>query len=158
MATIKAEPITLDHIPGEHLRGIGIVALAWSFLEGATERLIWRLARLTDKRGQAFTTHMSMPARLDALLALANHEFPDEKPTPRLKEITEHIRKTLAPNRNEIVHSRVIKFDSLDFAFRTHYKARGKIVRSVQQIDATEYDNTAREILEDGKRVTNNSS
>ncbi|HEV3159070.1 MAG TPA: hypothetical protein VGZ89_03675 [Xanthobacteraceae bacterium] len=147
MATIKFHPITLDHIPDPHLRGIGLVALAWSYMEGALERVIWRLSRLNDMRGRAFTTHMSLPARLDTLLALANHEFPKEKQTDRLKGIKEHILKTLSPKRNEIVHSRVIKFDEIEVAFLTHYKARGKIVTSVQQIDSHEYDSTAREIL-----------
>jgi hypothetical protein len=139
--------ITLDHIPEEHLRGIGLVALAWSYLEGAVERVIWRLARLNDHRGQAMTTHMSMPARVNAMNALASHEFPSENQTAELEKIGNHIIKNLAPKRNGIVHSRVIHFENMEFSLRVHYKARGKLEKSTDPIDLKEYQETATAIL-----------
>lgn len=32
--------LRIDHIPDEHLNGIGKVALSWAYLEGGIERII----------------------------------------------------------------------------------------------------------------------
>lgn len=140
---------TLDHIPAEHHYGIGLVANAWAYLEGQTERIIWRLARLNDKRGAAITTHMGIKARIDAANALAVLEFPKSEATARLKKLSLSITKGLYGKRNELVHSRTIHFpNSLEqLTIRPTYKARGELKVSLKDADVDEYKTTANEIM-----------
>jgi hypothetical protein len=147
-------PITLDHIPPEHHQGIGLVANAWMYLEGAVERIIWRLARLSDKRGMAITTHMGIKGRLDAACALANLEFPDAAETKALTKLkgrvtdADHYGK-----RNELVHSRTLHIPSggLGLApgdtLRSVQKARGTLKSGFHLVDPDEYQTAARTIL-----------
>jgi hypothetical protein len=93
------------------------------------------------------TTHMSMPARIDAMNSLASHEFPSERQTGELEKIGKYISKSLAPRRNEIVHSRLIHFQEMELSFRMSYRARGKIEKSHSPIKLDEYQKVSREIL-----------
>jgi len=142
--------ITLDHIPAEHHEGVGLVANSWTYLEAGVERIIWRLARVNDKRGIALTTHMSMPARLDAMCALADLEFPEAPETKRLYKLKECIKgEKMAGARNEIVHSRVLHFpDPFGMTMRSIYKARGKVKKEAKSAIPQEYYDTSKRILD----------
>lgn len=145
------QPISLDHIPPEHHHGIGLVSNAWAYLEGTVERIIWRLAGIDDDNiGIALTTHMGIKARLDAACALAHHRFPDAAQTKRLEALKKHINGAdMYGKRNEIVHSRVLHFQSLGGAttLRPTYKARGKVRKGLNEAVPEEYADTAKRFL-----------
>jgi len=150
--------IDLDHIPNEHLCGIGRVALTWAFLDGAIERIIWELSGLSssqskEKYGIAFTTHMSMPQKLDVMNALMNEVYGITEYTRELKAISKHVRESLSTKRNEIVHSRVLNIREIDSVFRTVYKARGQVKREAKSVTVEEYNEIAAEILEAANKV-----
>ncbi len=140
-------PIELNHLPDEHLRGIGIVAVAWSFLEGIIERIAWKACRLTDERGQAFTTHMSLPARLDTMCTAVEEEFPGSDIAEELPKIAKRIKQTMAPLRNEIVHSRIFKLEEFEDVFRKTYKARMRRAEKTKVAQVSEYEATAKTII-----------
>jgi hypothetical protein len=136
---------TFDKIEDVHLRGIGLVSLSWSYLEGAAERIIWRLSRLDDRTGPAITTHMGYGQRLQAAETLLHNEFPGSSEYASFKTLAEHIRKNLSAKRNEIVHSRLVGLEHADI--RVIYKARGKLIKDVKPIEPREYDDVHNEII-----------
>ena len=142
--------VTLDNIPPEDHESIGLVANAWSHLEGAVERIIWRLARIDDNHGAAITTHMGIGNRIDAALALANLEFPKAHATQRLKKLKKPIKDTLYSNRNRIVHSRVLYLDASGHgqSLRPTYKARGELKKSVEPVDRDECQTIAQDMMD----------
>ena len=141
--------ISLDHLPDTDLRGIGLVAVSWAYLEGALERIIWTTARLqTEKRGQAMTTHMTLRSRYQAAMALLDKEFPDSSPLSALKSLQNSVVNDLAGRRNEIVHSRIHKLPEFPQTFRKVYKARGKIKEDTLVVDPSEYKHTSQDILD----------
>ena len=125
----------IESIESADLRGIGLVSVSWSFLEGAAERIIWRLGRLDDRKGASITTHMSLGMRLDAALSLLSDEFPGSDEAVDLKKLATHIRGSLASNRNRIVHSRVVLGNQ-----RLIYKARGTLKKEVETVEPGEYE------------------
>lgn len=139
--------IELDHIEDKDLRGIGLVALSWAFLEGAAERIIWRVSRIDDARGLSITTHMNYVQRLEAACTLVHSEFPDSPADKRLPKLAKHIRKNLSPERNKIVHNRVLEFGP-GATYRLNYKARGRLVKELEPIDPQEYEITSKNILD----------
>ena len=140
--------ISLDHLTDSQLRGVGLVSMAWSYLEGAVERITWLSGRFQEKRALAVTTHMSINARLDAMLSIVDLEFPGSKAANDLSKITKHIRQNLAPRRNEIVHSRLHGIGDTGATFRTTYKARGKVKTDTKLSELEEYEDAARKILD----------
>jgi hypothetical protein len=139
--------ISLDHLPDAHLRGVGLVAISWAYLEGAVERIVWRLARLDDKVGASITTHTNIQTRLDAARTLLNREFPDSDPAVRLKRLDRHIRQCLMGDRNEIVHSRILHFNNPDLTIRLIYRARGELRKDAKPIEDAEYEAVSARIL-----------
>lgn len=133
------DPFRIDHIPNEHLIGIGKVAAHWAFLEGTIERIIRRLLRLNDRQGIAITTHMNIGMRIDAMSAAIKEEFPNSDLAIDLPKIGKRIRKHIAPKRNSIVHNRIVKFPDAPEALRIIYKARGQIVKEHEIINLSEY-------------------
>jgi hypothetical protein len=141
--------ITLDHIPDKSLRAIGEVAAMWSVLEGAAERLVWRVGSLPETIGLCITTHMPLANRFDAAAALMKERFPGSPHIARLPKLAEHIRKNLAPKRNNIVHSRVIHLGSdTDPSFQLQYKARGTLRKELASLDEPTTKELVREIAE----------
>lgn len=147
--------LNLDHITDDHLQGIGSVTVAWSFLEGAIERMIWELAELSTNRGICITSHMSMNMRLDSMCALANHKYPDSDIATKLNELSNNIRSELSGKRNEVVHSRVVSPAGMDILVRPIYKARGKIKRDAKEASVEEYQQIVNEILEAASEIWN---
>lgn len=147
MVIILPHTITLDHLPDEHLRGVGLVAISWAFLEGAIERIVWRAAGLEENKGIAITTHTNIQTRLDMAKTLLNKFFPNSKPAKQLKSLDKHIRKILMPLRNEIVHSRIIALDLHSDPLRAVYKARGELKRKTVPIKLEEYETVSKQIL-----------
>ena len=140
--------IKLDHLPQDHLQGIGLVAVSWAFLEGALERIIWAVARLeTEQRGQAMTTHMTLRSRYDAAMALLNEEFPDSPALQTLSSLHSRIVNDLAGERNTIVHSRILMLPTFRVTLRKVYKARGKIKEDTVKVDPGEYKRVSDDIL-----------
>ena len=144
---MAVERFNLDHIPEVHLRGIGQVALSWAILEGVVERVIWRGARLDDNQGLSLTTHMNMPMRLDAMCSIINYVFPDSELDETAKALSGRIRNELSPLRNDVVHTRVIKFPDVEQTVRPKYKARGKLEKQVITIDGGDYKEISNKIL-----------
>lgn len=138
-------PLSLDHIPPEHHLGIGLVSNAWSHLEGAAERIIWRLLRCNDDAGVALTTHIGIRQRLDIVSSLVKLEFPSSKAAKAFPSLTRRILgKEIYGKRNEIVHSRTLH---LDTTIRPTYKARGVLKKELKLAGIGEYEKTAKAIL-----------
>jgi len=138
--------ITLDHIPGEHLRGVGLVTQAWAYLEGSLERICWLMLGLqSEASGQALTTHMTHRSQYDAALALVHDQFPDSEPEKKLRGLQNTLTACLAGKRNNIVHSRLHGLP--EGTFRIVYKARGKIRKETERAELEEYESAAREII-----------
>ena len=137
-------------IADPHFRGIGLVAYSWSVLEGAIERIVWRAAGLENEHiAVSVTTHTNIQTRLDSAKTLLNHLFPNSDATTRLKRLDKHIRKQLMGRRNEIVHSRIVApFFPDDTQFvRTVYRARGDLIRKIEPIELSEYEEVSSDIL-----------
>ena len=147
--------LTIDHIPNEHLNGIGLVALSWAYLEGGVERIIWRLADLDDNDGIAVTTHLNMPMRLDMANSLIHLHISDPEFIKKFKKLAKHIKKTLSPLRNEIVHSRVLYLEQVKLAMRATYKSRGKVSKNMKPIEISEYGDASKDIMETANEVYN---
>ncbi len=124
------------------------VAVAWSFLEGIIERIAWTACRLNDERGQVFTTHMSLPAKLDSMCAAVEEEFSESDIAQTLPKIAKRIKRNIAPLRNEIVHSRIFKLEEFEDVFRKTYKARMKRAEMTKIAQVSEYEATANTITD----------
>ena len=144
--------IQLDHIPDVDLKGIGLVALTWSYLEGAVERIAWLGAGLSEEHGLCLTTHTGIKQRYDAALAILRVEFPDSNLVADFKKLENLITSELYGLRNEIVHSRVF-YPGGDTSLRRTYKARGRIKSEIKTIDAEDYQTTAGKILDATNQV-----
>ena len=142
----KIPHIHLDH-DDFHLAGIGKVSVAWSYLEGGIERTIWVAGRFSEQRGLAVTTHMSIPARLDAMCSMVRLAFPNSDLLEQVTKQRKHIQNNLAPRRNEIVHSRLHYLKDLEAYFRSTYKARGEVKAMTEKAELMEYEEAAKEIL-----------
>jgi len=144
-------PFRLE-IPTSHIEGIGRVCATWPFVEGGLERIIWRLTPVDDNEGQALTTHMSLPQKIDAMLTLASIKRSlDSDVQNQIKALANKIRgeNGLAARRNEIIHSRVIMPPILaDEAIRMVFKMRGKRVAHAKPVTSQEYFDLADDMAE----------
>ncbi|MEQ9642604.1 MAG: hypothetical protein RIM84_21445 [Alphaproteobacteria bacterium] len=138
--------IDINHIPADDFQGVGRVAVAWSYLEGAVERIAWVCSGITEDQGICFTTHAGVKNRYNSSLALLNHELPGAAPTLALKALDNEINQ-LYGRRNEIVHSRVHYLPGTSPSLRRVYKARGSIKSETLPIDPAEYEAVTNEII-----------
>lgn len=139
--------ISVDHLPDDHLRGIGLVAVSWAYLEGTVERLIWSLNRLDSKRGECTTTHLTVRSRFDIATSLAHEELEQTDIPNRLKLYATYVTNDLARQRNKIVHSRLHYDPNWQNPVRGTYKARGKRQKQIDRAEISEYELASREII-----------
>lgn len=139
--------ISVDHLPDSHLRGIGLVAVSWAYLEGAVERIIWSLARLSSNRGECATTHLSVRSRFDIALSLANEEISNTDIPLRLQQYKNYVTNNLARERNNVVHSRLHFDPEWQHPVRGIYKARGKRKRDFVGARLNEYEHISLKII-----------
>lgn len=139
--------VSLDDLPDEHLRGIGLVAAAYNYLEGAVERIIWSCALLSSESGQCVTTHMNLPMKLNAAQSLANEWLNHTDIPDRLKLLNNYIRHEQSARRNQIIHSRLFYFEDADTTYRRVYKAQGKRKGETKPVDLAEYEIVAKDAI-----------
>ncbi|OKO73614.1 hypothetical protein [Bradyrhizobium sp. NAS96.2] len=80
---------------------IGLVAVYWSYLEHAAERMIWAILEVDASTGRAITAPIQMRSRLKMLVSLI------EARHPPLLEAVKNIKDTiekLEADRNLVVH------------------------------------------------------
>ena len=135
-------------IPDTHLRAIGLIAITWSQLENAIERIIWRVGNLDDNRGQAITTHMSMKARLDAACAITLLEFPTSSGLMALQGLRKKINGSLANKRNKAIHNRMFRGLDPDIPVRADRTARGELKIELKALRPGELEKIADQLNE----------
>lgn len=116
-----------------HLNAIGLVATEWSYTEACLEFLIWELAGLDEKRGQAITTHLQSETRIQILQTLADSLLTDAAIKKRLTDIIAEIRN-LRIQRNDIVHG--LWIPSTDKPISQTLKNRRKPTPATRKIQA----------------------
>lgn len=136
-----------DHVPEEHLKAIGGVAVAFTWLEFFLESLIHVLADLYDDKGTAITAHMTTPLRLSAFVSLVKLKFEED---PQVIKEAESIVKEIkdsASERAKIVHA--VWFPPLgDEPLPTAAlaKARSGVEKSLNQMTVEEIELVKRNI------------
>ena len=145
--------ISIDHIPDTDFRGVGRVAVAWSYLEGTLERIAWVCSNIKERHGICLTTHIGVKNRYDAALALLREELPESKPEKSLAAMNNQINNELYGLRNEIVHSRVFYFEDASTSYRRIYKARKKVKSETVPIDPTEYERVSTQIISTANQI-----
>jgi len=122
---------TLTTLPPDIAAAIAQVAIEWSDMESALERLIWRLADIPyDSFGACITTHMPMSGRADAALALCKERHPTLPATADLERLIDVIRRFLSPLRNHVIHGRwaePLPMYGDHFAAVAAFQARGEL-------------------------------
>lgn len=110
----------------EQLEAIGMVASEWARLESIVETAIWSLACLDEDTGQAITTHIGLPARLDILPTLFRLKHGDGPESTHLAKLCKKIRGPLSRQRGEAVHALWVRGA---YGSPLHYivRARGKL-------------------------------
>jgi hypothetical protein len=121
----------LTDLPDDITRAIAQVAIEWSDLESAVERIIWLLAEIPrDTFGACITTHMNITGRMEVVLALADHRHPGSQITSDLIKLVEVTRKKLSPLRNAIIHGRWVSPLAMygdHYASVSMFQARGEL-------------------------------
>lgn len=138
----------------EHLQAIGMVAVEWSYLEHIIDDSIWQYAKIDDDIGRCFTTHMSVPMRIDVLKSLFFEHFGNSEKYKALSKIAKDIKDTVSPLRNKIVHSPWLEPENnQDAAQYLSVSARGQLKTTVLPMDVAEIRQAAETIEDYGNRL-----
>lgn len=100
-----------------------------------------------SRKAGAVTTHLSLPLRLDILLALARERIDDEQKIKELKKLCEKIRKEVAPKRNDVIHGIWVGGDEAEKSWLITFKARGELKGKEKDLTVEEINKISREIM-----------
>jgi hypothetical protein len=126
MADFKVYDWNPYSLPRELLEAIGLVGAAFAQSEEIVQDAIAGCAGLDIEYGLAFTTHLSMPMRIDILRAVAEIRIDD---LDALDELDEHLAQfeAAAKKRNDCVHNRWCIDPATGHIFRAKHSARGSV-------------------------------
>jgi len=131
-----------------HLLAIGRVAAISSVLEHFVSRGVWSLLRIPDQKGHVITAHLSLPARLDMLKALADMHIANSTKSQKFNRLIKRLR-IASENRNDIIHA-VWAFTETkqkkDVATLAKITVRGKLKTLIKTITPEDIENVSKEI------------
>ncbi len=148
------EPRHIQFIaPPAHLQAIGLVAACSSKVEWLVEETIWQLANIEDSLdAHILTAELSLRARFDALLALAELKIRNSPQEERLQIIQKRMvsgykgQPSLSSERNKIIHAYWSAGDE-PTAFASNIKARGKLNFDIRAMSEPEIRRIAEKLF-----------
>ncbi|MFP6773729.1 MAG: hypothetical protein VCE74_15545 [Alphaproteobacteria bacterium] len=140
--------VWIEHIPVAYLEDIGRVAVAWTFLELALQRIAWTCAGIQERHGLCFTGHAGVRHLQDTALGLVRRELPQSPPAKSLAVLSKRLGK-LRRLRNSIVHGRVYCFADPARSFRQHVRGgAGKTQIETHPVLPNDFDAAVTQIVD----------
>lgn len=112
---------------GDIVRGVGLVAIAWSVLEFQIQMVIWSFLSVDENHGLSTTAHIDHNLRVDIALTLARPKLPKDDYLALRALLNKS--KTIKGQRNDVVHGLWIQDGSPAQSVACKFVARGNLAK-----------------------------